>query len=62
MKGGTAMNDYELKSSAIGAEHWVENNGIELYVWEKYQGTLSSKPVFESANANGGGYYEHRCI
>jgi len=56
------MTNTELKSSAIGAEHWVENNGIELYVWEKYQGTLSSKPVFESANANGGGYYEHRCI
>jgi pimeloyl-ACP methyl ester carboxylesterase len=45
LKGGTAMNDDELTNNVIGAEHWVENNGIRLYVWEKYQGTLSDKPV-----------------
>jgi pimeloyl-ACP methyl ester carboxylesterase len=26
-----------------GAEHWVEQNGVRIYVWEKYSGTPSGK-------------------
>ncbi|HTZ40988.1 MAG TPA: alpha/beta hydrolase [Syntrophales bacterium] len=33
-------------SQAInGAEHWVNNGDIRLYVWEKYAGSPSGKPV-----------------
>ncbi len=29
----------------IGSEHWVEQNGIRLYLWEKHQGNPHGKPV-----------------
>ncbi len=29
----------------IGTEHWVEHNGIKLYIWEKHQGDPHGKPV-----------------
>jgi pimeloyl-ACP methyl ester carboxylesterase len=28
-----------------GAEHWVEHAGLKLYVWEKYVGSPTGKPV-----------------
>src|SRR5919108_5536689 len=28
-----------------GVEHWVEQAGLKLYVWEKYIGSPTSKPV-----------------
>jgi pimeloyl-ACP methyl ester carboxylesterase len=46
------MNDTELKNNVIGAEHWVENNGIGLYIWEKYQGNPSGKPVVVLAHGS----------
>jgi pimeloyl-ACP methyl ester carboxylesterase len=29
----------------INADHWVEHDGIRLYVWEKFQESHSRKPV-----------------
>ena len=29
----------------VGVEHWVESDGIKLYVWEKYVGNPSGKKV-----------------
>src|SRR4029434_10525149 len=28
-----------------GVEHWVEHAGLKLYVWEKYLGSPTGKPV-----------------
>jgi hypothetical protein len=28
-----------------GVEHWVEQAGLKLYVWEKYVGNPTGKPV-----------------
>ena len=35
-----------------GAEHWVEHDGIRLYVWEKYVGSPSGKPVVVLAHGS----------
>jgi pimeloyl-ACP methyl ester carboxylesterase len=29
----------------VGTEHWVEHDGIRLFIWEKCQGSPSDKPV-----------------
>lgn len=29
----------------VGSEHWVEHDGIRLYMWEKYQVSHTQKPV-----------------
>ncbi len=36
-----------------GAEHWVEHDGIKNYVWEKYKGDPSAKPVVVLAHGSG---------
>ena len=36
-----------------GAEHWVEHAGLRLYVWEKYVGTPTGKPVVVLAHGAG---------
>jgi pimeloyl-ACP methyl ester carboxylesterase len=36
-----------------GAEHWVEHAGLRLYVWEKYVGTPTGKPVVVLAHRSG---------
>jgi pimeloyl-ACP methyl ester carboxylesterase len=42
-----------LASAEItGVEHWVDNNGIKIYVWEKYQGEPSGKPVVVLAHGS----------
>jgi pimeloyl-ACP methyl ester carboxylesterase len=35
-----------------GTEHWVENSGLKIYVWEKYTGTASGKPVVVLAHGS----------
>jgi pimeloyl-ACP methyl ester carboxylesterase len=49
---GSAIAFCILASSAavadqhvIGEEHWVEHDGIEIYVWEKYVDSPDGKPV-----------------
>jgi pimeloyl-ACP methyl ester carboxylesterase len=36
----------------VGAEHWVDNAGIRLYVWEKYVGTPVGKTVVVLAHGS----------
>jgi len=36
----------------IGTAHWVENEGIRLYVWEKYAGNPSGKDVIVLAHGS----------
>jgi pimeloyl-ACP methyl ester carboxylesterase len=35
-----------------GLEHWVDNAGIKIYVWEKYVGSPSGKPVIVLAHGS----------
>jgi len=35
-----------------GAEHWVNNGAIRLYVWEKYVGTAKDKPIIVLAHGS----------
>ena len=35
-----------------GVEHWVEHAGLKLYVWEKYVGSPTSKPVVVLAHGS----------
>src|ERR671930_931424 len=49
---GCAMTVYILASvtpvvaqEVNGVEHWVEQAGVKLYVWEKYLGSPTGKPV-----------------
>jgi pimeloyl-ACP methyl ester carboxylesterase len=39
-------------SDITGMEHWVEYNGIKLYVWEKCQGDPAGKPVVVLAHGS----------
>lgn len=39
------MSTHESASQISATEHWVENNGVKLYVWEKYAGSASGKPA-----------------
>jgi pimeloyl-ACP methyl ester carboxylesterase len=44
-----------MKSSSNGIngmEHWVEHDGIRLYIWEKCQGNPSEKPVIVLAHGS----------
>ncbi len=34
------------------AEHWVQNDAVRLYVWEKYSGTPGGKPVVVLAHGS----------
>lgn len=34
-----------VAQEVVGVEHWVESDGIKLYVWEKYVGSPSGKKV-----------------
>ena len=36
----------------VGTEHWVENSGVRLYVWEKYAGSPAGKPVVVLAHGS----------
>src|ERR671922_2276594 len=36
-----------------GVEHWVEQAGLTLYVWEKYVGSPAGKPVVVLAHGSG---------
>jgi len=36
----------------VGVEHWVEHDKIRLYVWEKYAGTPSGKPIVVLAHGS----------
>jgi hypothetical protein len=35
-----------------GVEHWVEHAGLTLYVWEKYLGSPTNKPVVVLAHGS----------
>jgi pimeloyl-ACP methyl ester carboxylesterase len=35
-----------------GVEHWVEHDGLKLYVWEKYLGSPAGKPVVVVAHGS----------
>lgn len=35
-----------------GAEHWVENGGVRIYVWEKYAGSPEGKPAVVLAHGS----------
>ena len=35
-----------------GVEHWVEQAGLKLYVWEKYVGSPAGKPVVVLAHGS----------
>ena len=56
---GCAMTVYILASVTLlaaqevsGVEHWVEHAGLKLYVWEKYVGSPTSKPVVVLAHGS----------
>jgi pimeloyl-ACP methyl ester carboxylesterase len=34
-----------MSQTITGAEHWVNNGNIRLYVWEKYMGSPAGKPI-----------------
>ena len=36
----------------IGREHWLEQGGVKLYLWEKYQGGTCGKPVVVLAHGS----------
>jgi len=36
---------FVASQTVTGAEHWVDNGKIRLYVWEKYAGSPAAKPV-----------------
>lgn len=39
-------------AEAVGTEHWVDNNGTSIYVWEKYQGSPAGKPIVVLAHGS----------
>jgi pimeloyl-ACP methyl ester carboxylesterase len=54
---GLAVSMYLLATplaaqEVSGTEHWVEHGGIKLYVWEKYSGDPSGKPVVVLAHGS----------
>jgi len=48
LMSATSVTAQEIK----GADHGVKNAGIELYVWEKYTGNPSGKPVIVLAHGS----------
>ena len=56
MKGRTGASLEEIEGvimpEIIGTAHWVEHEGIRLYVWEKYAGTPSGKPIVVLAHGS----------
>jgi pimeloyl-ACP methyl ester carboxylesterase len=40
-----AMSGPAASQTITGAEHWVDNGNIRLYVWEKYTGSPAGKPI-----------------
>jgi pimeloyl-ACP methyl ester carboxylesterase len=56
---GSAIALFVLASSAVviaqevsGVEHWVEHDGIRIYVWEKYVDGPADKPVVVLAHGS----------
>src|SRR4029450_7168715 len=56
---GYAVTFYILASVTLlaaqevsGVEHWVEHAGLKLYVWEKYLGSPTGKPVVVLAHGS----------
>jgi len=47
---GTAAS--AAAQDVVGAEHWVDNAGIRLYVWEKYVGSPTGKKVVVLAHGS----------
>ena len=39
-------------AEAVGTEHWADNNGTKIYVWEKYQGSPDGKPIVVLAHGS----------
>ncbi len=39
-------------AEAVSAEHWVDNGGVSIYVWEKYQGSPAGKPIIVLAHGS----------
>src|SRR5947199_8819020 len=39
-------------SQISSAEHWVEKDGIKIYLWEKYAGTPSGKGIVVLAHGS----------
>ena len=56
MKGRTGASLEEIEGvimpEIIGTAHWVEHEGIRLYVWEKYSGNPSGKNVIVLAHGS----------
>lgn len=46
------MSTHESEIRISAAEHWVEHNGVKLYVWEKYAGSPSGKPTIVLAHGS----------
>jgi hypothetical protein len=56
---GCAVTFYVLGSlmplaaqEVSGVEHWVENAGVRLYLWEKYIGSPAGKPAVALARGS----------
>ena len=41
-----------VAQQVTGVEHWVNNDGVKLYVWEKYEGSPSGKKVVVLAHGS----------
>lgn len=53
LSGNTGIPDAEAKDRQVHeAEHWVEHDGIRLYVWEKCQGRPAGKKVVVLAHGS----------
>jgi pimeloyl-ACP methyl ester carboxylesterase len=39
-------------AATASAEHWVEKDGIKIYLWEKYTGSASGKPIVMLAHGS----------
>jgi pimeloyl-ACP methyl ester carboxylesterase len=48
LASSAALADQEV----TGEEHWVEHDGIEIYVWEKYVDSPTDKPVVVLAHGS----------
>jgi len=42
-----------MKQEFSGVEHWIENKGVDLYVWEKYAGSPVAKKVVVLVHGSG---------
>jgi pimeloyl-ACP methyl ester carboxylesterase/organic hydroperoxide reductase OsmC/OhrA len=44
--------DQPADESIVAAEHWVQHDGIRLYLWEKCQGAAAGRPVVVLAHGS----------